>query len=59
MRATGWLWLDPAISLGIVVVVAIGTWPLVNRPPSKDVTRRAHFKIVNGTEDPPRVEFLD
>jgi cobalt-zinc-cadmium efflux system protein len=29
MRATGWLWLDPAVSLGIVVVIAFGTWGLM------------------------------
>jgi len=28
MSRTGWLWLDPAVSLAIVVVVAIGTWGL-------------------------------
>jgi cobalt-zinc-cadmium efflux system protein len=26
---TGWLWLDPAISLAIVVVILIGTWNLL------------------------------
>ena len=29
MRATGWLWLDPAVSLGIVIVITIGTWVLL------------------------------
>ena len=29
MRATGWAWLDPATSLAIVVVIAIGTWGLL------------------------------
>ncbi len=29
MRYTGWLWLDPAMSLAIVVVIAIGTWGLL------------------------------
>lgn len=29
MRFTGWLWLDPAVSLAIVVVIAIGTWGLL------------------------------
>ena len=28
MSRTGWLWLDPAVSLAIVVVIAIGTWGL-------------------------------
>jgi cobalt-zinc-cadmium efflux system protein len=27
--ATGWLWLDPAISLAIVIVVLFGTWGLL------------------------------
>ncbi len=30
MARTGWLWLDPAVSLGIVFVIAIGTWKLFN-----------------------------
>ena len=29
MRYTGWLWLDPATSLLIVLVIAIGTWGLL------------------------------
>lgn len=29
MRFTGWLWLDPAVSLVIVVVIAVGTWGLL------------------------------
>ena len=28
MGRTGWLWLDPAVSLVIVVVIAVGTWGL-------------------------------
>jgi cobalt-zinc-cadmium efflux system protein len=28
MSRTGWLWLDPAVSLGIGVVIAAGTWGL-------------------------------
>ena len=27
--ATGWWWLDPVVSLGIVVVIVIGTWDLL------------------------------
>ena len=27
--STGWLWVDPAISLGIVLVITIGTWGLL------------------------------
>lgn len=26
---TGWLWLDPLVSLGIVVVIVVGTWGLL------------------------------
>ncbi len=29
MRATGWLWLDPVVSLLIVVAIAWGTWGLL------------------------------
>jgi len=29
MRATGWLWLDPAVSLVIVIVITVGTWGLL------------------------------
>lgn len=29
MRRTGWLWLDPLVSLSIVVVIAFGTWGLL------------------------------
>lgn len=29
MWATGWLWLDPVVSLGIVLVIVIGTWGLL------------------------------
>ena len=29
MRFTGWLWLDPAVSLAIVVVITLGTWGLL------------------------------
>ncbi|MBS0576422.1 MAG: cation transporter [Proteobacteria bacterium] len=29
MRYTGWQWLDPAVSLAIVVAIAIGTWGLL------------------------------
>ncbi len=28
MQLTGWLWLDPLVSLAIVAVIAIGTWGL-------------------------------
>jgi cobalt-zinc-cadmium efflux system protein len=29
MRTTGWLWLDPVVSLAIVVAIAWGTWSLL------------------------------
>lgn len=29
MNYTGWLWLDPVVSLAIVVVIAVGTWNLL------------------------------
>lgn len=29
MRGTGWLWLDPAVSFAIAVVIAVGTWGLL------------------------------
>lgn len=29
MLYTGWLWLDPAVSLGIAVVILLGTWGLL------------------------------
>ena len=29
MQRTGWLWLDPAVSLAIAVVITIGTWGLL------------------------------
>jgi cobalt-zinc-cadmium efflux system protein len=29
MWATGWLWLDPVVSLGIVVIIVLGTWGLL------------------------------
>ncbi|MGR4866629.1 cation diffusion facilitator family transporter [Caulobacter sp. LARHSG274] len=29
MALTGWLWLDPVVSLGIVAVIVLGTWSLL------------------------------
>jgi cobalt-zinc-cadmium efflux system protein len=29
MQVTGWYWLDPAVSLGIAIVILIGTWGLL------------------------------
>lgn len=36
-----------------------GRWPLVNKGPAEAETRRAHFGVVEGAEDPPRVAFID
>ncbi len=29
--ATGWLWLDPAVSLAVSIVIVVGTWSLLRR----------------------------
>jgi cobalt-zinc-cadmium efflux system protein len=29
IRVTGWLWLDPAVSIGIGLVIAVATWSLL------------------------------
>lgn len=29
MRATGWLWLDPAVSIAIGIIIIVGTWGLL------------------------------
>jgi cobalt-zinc-cadmium efflux system protein len=29
ISVTGWLWLDPAVSIGIGVVITVGTWALL------------------------------
>ena len=49
---TGWTWLDPAVSLVIVIMIVIGTWSLLREsvqlvlagvPPSIDSTRVSAF----------------
>ena len=49
---TGWTWLDPAVSLAIVVMIVIGTWSLLREsvqlvlagvPPSVDSTKVSGF----------------
>ena len=50
MRYTGWQWLDPATSLVIVVVIAIGTWGLL-----RDSINLA-LDAVPGHIDPTQVE---
>lgn len=42
---TGWLWLDPVVSLGIVVVIALGTWGLL-----KDSVSMAIDAVPDGIE---------
>ena len=50
IRYTGWLWIDPAVSLVIVVVIAFGTWSLLRE--SLDLALDA----VPGRIDPEQVE---
>lgn len=51
--ATGWLWLDPAISLAIVAVIVVGTWDILRE--SLDLA----FDAVPKGVDPHRVrEYL-
>jgi cobalt-zinc-cadmium efflux system protein len=49
---TGWTWLDPAVSLVIVIMIVIGTWSLLREsvqlvlagvPPSIDSTKVSAF----------------
>jgi cobalt-zinc-cadmium efflux system protein len=52
--ATGWLWLDPVISLAVVAVILAGTWGLL-----RDATRLALHAVPEGV-DPARVrQFLE
>lgn len=48
MRYTGWLWLDPVVSLVIVVVIAIGTWSLLSE--SLDLALDAVPRAIDPTE---------
>jgi cobalt-zinc-cadmium efflux system protein len=50
MRLTGWLWLDPIVSLAIVVAIAYGTWGLLRE--SLDLALDAVPRRI----DPERVE---
>jgi hypothetical protein len=34
-------------------------WPLLNKGAAEAGRRRAHFKVAEGGEDPPQVEFVD
>ena len=61
MLFTGWFWLDPAISLLIVLVIVAGTWALLREslhlalnavPPHIDVAAvAAHLKSLPGVAD--------
>jgi cobalt-zinc-cadmium efflux system protein len=50
VMATGWIWLDPVVSLGIVVMIVGGTWSLLKE------SMRMMMAAVPGTVDPHRVE---
>ncbi len=47
--ATGWIWLDPVVSLAIVTVILLGTWSLL-----RDATRLALHAVPEGV-DPTEV----
>ena len=49
---TGWLWIDPVVSLGISAVILIGTWNLF----SESLNMVLHA-VPNGI-DPKSVEVL-
>ena len=50
MRYTGWLWLDPAVSIAIVIVIAVSTWGLL-----RDSVNLAMDAVPQGI-DPTEVE---
>jgi cobalt-zinc-cadmium efflux system protein len=51
MLYTGWLWLDPAVSLGIAIVILIGTWGLL-----RESTKLALHAVPDGI-DPSAVRL--
>ena len=51
MRLTGWSWLDPLASIGIALVILIGTWSLL-----RELLDLAMDAVPNGV---PRDEVLD
>jgi len=53
MRATGWLWLDPAISFAIVAVVFVGTWGLL-----RDSVNLAMDAVPEGIDEQEVVAYL-
>ncbi len=50
---TGWLWLDPATSLVIAVVITVGTWGLL-----RDSTRLALAAVPNSIDRPAVESYL-
>lgn len=50
MRFTGWLWLDPIVSLAIAVVIGVGTWGLLGE------SLNLAIDAVPASVDPAKVE---
>lgn len=50
---TGWLWLDPAISLVVSVIIVVGTWGLL-----RDSTNLALDAVPPGVDQVKVVAFL-
>jgi len=53
MQRTGWLWLDPAVSLGIAVIITIGTWALL-----RDAVNLALDAVPEGIEPAVVASYL-
>ena len=52
--ATGWIWLDPVVSLAIVAVILAGTWGLL-----RDATRLALHAVPEGVDPADVRRFLE
>jgi len=52
--ATGWIWLDPVVSLAIVAVILLGTWGLL-----RDATRLALHAVPEGVDPADVRRFLE
>ena len=52
--ATGWTWLDPVVSVGIVTVILLGTWGLL-----RDATRLALHAVPEGVDPAGVRRFLE
>ena len=50
VMSTGWNWLDPAVSIAIVVLIMLGTWSLLRE------SLRMMLAAVPGSVDAPKVE---